>query len=324
MLCRGSQPPPPGAGWQREPKWDGVRTIITIVDGQTKLRSRLGNDITAAYPELAKPLAQLTLDAVLDGEIIALDDEGRPSFNRLQERMHVRDPPPSLLHRTPVRLVLFDVLWRDGTATVHLPQQERRTLLEHIVEAAWPGATGAITLSPLLDTVTSHADMLAATTAVGFEGYVAKRVDAPYLTGRRSPAWVKVKAVSRADLVVGGWEPGEGGRSHTIGSLALGLVVPQLGDALVEGGPCLRYVGNAGSGLSDAMLTALWPLTERFSVTHSPFVDLPAARERVTRPLAPVLVVDVEYAMVSPNGHLRFPVVKGLRPDKRPADCIAL
>ena len=183
MLAASTTPPPTFDGWLIEPKWDGVRAVVTVHEGNVTIASRLGNAVTGGYPELAALAAQLDgRSAVLDGEIVAFDERtGRPSFQRLQRRMHVRQPSSQLRRDVPVQLLLFDVLWLDGELLTPRPQAERRKVLESLALEGPCWHT-----SPLLPLAPPD-QLLAACREIGMEGYVAKRADAPYAPGRRSP-----------------------------------------------------------------------------------------------------------------------------------------
>jgi len=307
MLCGTGALPRSLEGWALEPKWDGVRAITTCHGGRVSITSRLGNDVTAAYPELAGLAERVGASAVIDGELVTMDEAGRPSFERLQRRMHVRHPPPDLVAEVPVLLVAFDLLWIDGELLVPHPQAARRGRLDALGHA--------VTVTPLLTADDGPDALLADCRAIGIEGFVAKKQDSPYTPGRRSPCWLKVKATHRRELVVGGWEAGEGSRTGRIGSLAVGWVDP-LHAAAWPDGPCLRWSGQVGSGLTDALLTQLQPVVERFGVRASPFLDGP--RVPHVRWVQPLLVVEVAYREVTAAGTLRHPVLKGLRTDIAP------
>lgn len=309
MLCGTGALPSSLSGWQLEPKWDGVRAIVTCHGGRVSITSRLGNDVTAAYPELAGTALRLGPSAVLDGELITMDDAGRPSFERLQRRMHVRRPPADLVAEIPVVLVTFDLLWLDGELLVPLAQADRRRRLETLADR--------LTVSPVLAADDDPDALLAGCQAIGLEGFVAKKRNSSYTPGRRSPCWLKVKAVCRRDLVVGGWEAGSGGRTGRIGSLAVGWVDPRHAAAWPDG-PCLRWAGQVGSGLSGALLAQLQPVVERFAVPASPFLDAP--RLPHVRWIQPLLVVEVAFREVTAAGTLRHPVLKGLRSDVPPVE----
>jgi len=309
MLCGTGELPRSLDGWTLEPKWDGVRAIATCDRGQLSIASRLGNDVTDAYPELAGLGRRLGSAAVLDGEIVTLDETGRPSFERLQRRMHVRHPAAALVADIPVVLVVFDLLWLDGDLLVTLAQSARRERLEALADA--------FTVTPILTASDGPDVLLADCKAIGIEGFVAKRQDAPYSPGRRSPSWLKAKTTCRRELVVGGWEEGAGSRGGRVGSLAVGWVDPRHREAWPHG-PCLRWAGQVGSGLSDALLDQLRPVVDRFAAGATPFLDAPRVRQ--VRWLQPLLVVEVAYREVTSAGTLRFPVLKGLRSDLAPVE----
>ncbi len=297
-------------GWLFEPKWDGVRTIARIWEGRITLTSRLGNDVTTGYPELAE--LGPTLDgraAVLDGEIIAFDDRGRPSFERLQRRMHVRGPGRLLLGEVPVLYVVFDLLWLDGRSLTAEPLSERRRHLEELNPAgpSWQ-------MSPLLPAATD-AELRAACRKVGLEGYVGKLAAATYVPGKRSKTWTKVKCGRRREFVVGGWSQGSGGRSKQIGSLAVGWVDPD--EPAPPGHPfALHYVGLVGSGLSQQLLRKLGTAFKGLATDTSPFANPPASGLHYVRP---TMVVEVMFSEVTSAGVLRQPSIKGLRDDVDPA-----
>jgi bifunctional non-homologous end joining protein LigD len=291
--------------WTFEPKWDGIR-IIAFWDGaRLRLETRNLRDVTTSWPELAG-LGPATgpLSWVLDGEIVAFDEEQKPSFQLLQERMHVANPGSvgGLLERVRASFLAFDVLHLDGTDLLDRPFTDRRRLLEALGLAGPSWATTPSFLGDgqvLLDQARDR----------GMEGVVAKRVDSVYLPGTRSSAWRKVKVVREDEFVVGGWLPGQGRRTG-IGSLLLG--VP-------DGAGGLRHVGAVGTGFTDAEVARL---TERLRPLHrdgSPFTAGPAIRRDAVF-VEPRLVVTVAFAERTRDGVLRHPSYKGLRIDKSPQD----
>jgi bifunctional non-homologous end joining protein LigD len=303
-MLAGAGAVPRTGDWLVEPKWDGVRSIVTVENGNVRLTSRNSNDITAAYPELVAPPAALAgRDVVLDGELVALDAAGRPNFGLLQRRMHVRHPAPALVQEVPVDLAIFDVLWVDGTAVTSRTQAERRRILDDLAIAQPPWIT-----SPLLDLPPGD-ELLEACRALGMEGFVAKRADARYLEGQRTDAWIKVKCTRRREFVVGGWSEGRGGRTGSLGSLALG----------VHHRGVLYFVGMVGSGLSNADLDAFSRLAGSLARDASPFANpvLPGVRF-----LDPVLVAEVTFSEVTTGGTLRHPVLIGFRTDINAADVV--
>ena len=311
MFAGSTGMPEDTTGWLFEPKWDGVRALARVWDGQVTLASRLGNDVTAGYPELA-PLG-LALDgraAVLDGEIVAFDDRGRPSFERLQRRMHVRNPGPSLTAQVPVLYVVFDLLWGDGQLLTGEPFAERRRQLEALNPEGPSWQVSHLLPEP------PDEDMLAACRQVGLEGYVGKLSSAGYSVGKRSKAWTKVKCVRQREFVVGGWSEGSGGRSGQIGSLAVGWVDPDV-PAPADHAFALRYAGQVGSGLNELLLRHLGAAFRELGSDTSPFVPPPPApRLHFVRPS---LVVEVMFNEMTTAGLLRQPSLKGLRNDVNPS-----
>lgn len=294
-------------GWLFEPKWDGVRIVARVWGGRIGLASRAGNDVTAGYPELAAMGRALEPhSAVLDGEVVAFDAKGRPSFERLQSRMHVRNPPPSLLAAVPVLYVLFDLLWVDGQLLTDLPLTARRAQLDELALGgpAWQ-------TSIRIDEAPDEA-MLAKCREVGLEGYMGKQAASTYIPGRRTKAWTKVKCTGQREFVVGGWSEGAGGRSGQIGSLAVGWFDPSV--------RALRYAGQVGSGLNDSLLRRLKSRFADLATDASPFVNPPKTPK--LHFVRPQIVVDVRFTEMTTAGILRQPSLKGIRNDKDPADVV--
>lgn len=312
MLAGGSEAPRDLVGFLLEPKWDGVRVILTVAGGRLRLTSRKGRDVTSHYPELAELAGALGgRDAVLDGEVVTFDERGATSFQRLQSRMHVARPGHELLADVPVVAMLFDLLWLDGESLTALPQHERRRRLEGL------GLDGpGWHVTPLLPAAPVD-ELLRACGEVGLEGYMVKRADAPYLPGRRSTAWTKLKCVQRRELVVGGWIPGQGGRSGSIGSLAVGLYGLDRATGGSDGR--LRFVGAVGSGLTEDWIRQLTVVAERLGTDDSPFADRLAG----VRFLEPRLVAEVGYSHVTDTGTLRHPTLQGFRTDVDPDAIVA-
>lgn len=307
MLAAGNGVPPEPDRYQLEPKLDGQRVIAIVEPGGVTLTNRRGGDITATYPELAGLAEGVTpRSAVLDGEVVAFNEKGQSSFQRLQRRMHVAQPPPRLLSETPVSFVAFDLLWLDGELLVDRPQSQRREILDslRIKGPAWQTA-------PVLDATPD--ELLDACRQLGLEGFMAKRRDAPYAVGRRSSAWWKVKCGRRREFVVGGWSTGQGSRESSIGSLALGCYDLASEDAERQGRPQrLFYVGQAGSGLNEEMIRQLTRLFAQIEIPSPPFVNAPRTGLHWVQPL---LVAEVAYTEVTEAGTLRQPSIKGLRTD---------
>lgn len=299
--------------WVFEVKWDGVRAIATTVrpgtgePASTRLVSRLGNDVTAAYPELASLWERvLARNAVLDGEIVAFGTDGVPSFQRLQRRMHLRDEGGVDRARTriPVTYMVFDLLAVDGAAIIDRPLAERLALLDEVLV---PG--GAVQRSEAVPEAGTA--LFSAASERGLEGLVAKRAASPYRPGQRSRDWRKLKVRRSVDCVVGGWLPGQGGRGGSLGALLLGLHD--------EGR--LRYVGRVGSGFDEAELARLDALlAERAG--DSPFSGGPPRPPKGARFVRPDLVCRVEYGEVTEEGVLRAPSYKGLVEGADPRACV--
>ena len=301
-------PVPRGPGWAFEFKWDGVRAIVAAAGGAVQLTSRLGNDVTAGYPELAG-IGALTggRPVLLDGEIVALDAAGRPDFGLLQDRMHVRHPSPELRGRIPVSFYAFDLLHLDGTSLLAATYDERRARLEALQPV------GPVLVPP------SYADLggdqlLEVARGHGLEGVVAKRRAGRYEPGRRSSGWVKTALSRTQEVLVGGWTAGEGRRVRTFGSLLLGAH-----DA--EGR--LRYLGHVGTGFRDTVLDDLMARLRPLARRTSPFDEtVPREHARHARWVEPVLVGEVEYRLITRDGRLRHASWRGLRPDRAPGEVV--
>ena len=314
MLASTTSLPPTFDGWFIEPKWDGVRAVVTVHHGRVTIASRLGNDVTGGYPELEALAGAFDgRSAVLDGEIVAFDDRtGRPSFQRLQRRMHVRQPGAQLRREVPIQLLLFDVLWLDGELVAERPQSERRTVLESLALEGPSWHT-----SPLIPPAPAD-ELLDACRRIGMEGYVAKRADAVYVPGRRSSAWIKVKCIKRREFVVGGWSEGQGGRSGSIGSLAVGC----WGVDSASGGSTgrLHYMGQVGSGLSGDLIRQLTAVFEQTARDDSPFAETLIGKLHYVEPL---LVAEVQFNEITESATLRQPSLQGFRTDLNPNEVLA-
>lgn len=294
--------PADDAAWAYEVKWDGYRIVAFVEGGRVRLQTRNLLDATADFPELAGLAAALgPVDAVLDGEVVAFDDDGRPSFGALQRR-HERP--------TGVQYLIFDLLELDGRSTMALPYATRRRLLDGLElrhGAAWD-------VPPMH--VGGGAALLEATRAQGLEGVLAKRLDARYEPGRRSGAWRKVKHLRAQELVVGGWLPGAGARRDTFGSLLVGYHDDQ---------GALRFAGRVGTGFRDADLRSLAAMLEARAPATCPFAEpasLPLEVRRDGRFVRPDLVVQVAFAEWTHTGTVRHPTYRGLRPDKTAPDVV--
>jgi len=309
MLATTGELPPSeeDARWAYEFKWDGVRAVAAVRGGVLGLTSRKGTDITVRYPEVSRlPAALAGHDAVVDGEIVAMDAAGRPDFGALQNRMHRTGPEvPRMAAANPVTYLVFDLLSLDGEDLLDVPYAERRARLDALAPAGhrW-------VMTPWF--AGGGPGVLAASEENGLEGVVAKRLDSAYRPGLRGPDWRKIKNFRTQSVVVGGWRPGQGRRSGTIGSLLVG--VPDDEGRLI-------YVGHVGTGFSDQDLRDLQRmLTER---TTPPFEGaLPREVTRDAHWVEPDLVGEVAYAVWTADNRLRHPSWRGVRDDLEPDDVV--
>ena len=292
------------ASWAYEVKWDGARAIVYSEGGRVTVHSRNDRDVTATFPELAALGEFLGMSPiVLDGEIVSLGEDGRPSFARLQNRLHISDPREARRRANvdPITFVAFDLLYADGRSLLDASYDERRAQLESLHLSG----NHFTTAESFRDT--SGRDVLQATMANGLEGVVAKRRDSIYRPGRRVAEWVKVKTLQTQDVVIGGWTEGKGERAKSLGALLMGIPGP-------DG---LGFAGKVGTGFSDRdrrdLLDALGPLATR----SSPFVDtIPATDAKVAHYVRPQLVGEVAYGEWTPAGRLRHPRWIRMRTDK--------
>jgi len=303
MLATASDALPTGAEWAFEMKWDGVRAIAVVERSRVRLASRNGNDVTVAYPEIQALGDALDLPAVLDGEIVAVDDAGRASFQRLQARMHLRDPGAieQIARQVPVAYMVFDLLWLDGHLVTDAAYAQRRGLLADLAlrGPSWQSP-------PASD---DGEEAFAISRQLGFEGVVAKRIDSRYEPGRRSTAWRKVKHQRQQEFVVGGWLEGEGSRGGRIGALLIGYY---------DNGDALKYAGRVGTGFTEAELDRLAGLLAPLATAENPFADKGLPRD--SHFVAPELVAQVRFTEWTEGGRIRHPAYLGLRDDKSPAD----
>jgi bifunctional non-homologous end joining protein LigD len=290
---------PTGGGWAYEYKWDGVRAVIYLSGGDVRILSRNERDVTAAYPDVAALVTGKT-DMVLDGEIVAPDADDRPSFARLQRRMGVHDPSPELISGTPLHYNVFDVLsWR-GKSLLDAPYTERRARLESLSQFRIPPSFA----------VDRPDDVVAESRRLGLEGVVAKRLEAPYSPGRRSPDWIKAPFIRTQEVVILGFKEGAGRRAGTIGALLVGLY--RNGE--------LSYAGGVGTGFTDAALHALQAQLTPLIRPEPAAADVPRPDARGATWVEPSVVGEVEFRSFTPDGRLRHSSWRGLRPDRRPEE----
>jgi bifunctional non-homologous end joining protein LigD len=306
MLARAGELPRDEAKWGFEVKWDGIRTVAFLDHGHISLQGRNFTDFTPRYPEVRALARELgARRVILDGEVVAFDADGRPSFERLQARMHLASD--SAVRRrvkdTPVTYVIFDLLYLDGHSTLALTYEQRRELLERLE------LEGPAWRAPAYHRGEGSA-LLAATRELGIEGVVAKRLDSPYQPGTRNSAWLKVKNILEQDVVIGGWTPGEGGRSSTLGALAVGVY---------EDGK-LSYAGKVGTGFTEKTLALVQRELEPLRRDGSPFEGRQPPKGTVF--VEPKLVARVELREWTRTGTMRAPSFKGLRDDMDPQECV--
>jgi bifunctional non-homologous end joining protein LigD len=246
---------------------------------------------------------------LLDGEVVAFDEAGRPDFGMLQHRMHVRTPAAELVARIPVSYVVFDLLHVDGTSLLAQPYDRRRALLEELglrgPRISVPPAPDGVDGAKLLDVARAH----------GLEGVVGKRRAARYEPGRRSPAWIKTALLRTQEVVIGGWTAGDGRRSYTLGALLVGAY-----DADGE----LRYLGHVGTGFTEDALLDLLDRLRPLERPESPFdEEVPRPEARRARWVHPELVGEAVYRVLTREGRLRHASWRGLRSDKDPREATA-
>ena len=295
-------------------KWDGVRVVVYLAGrrraSRVRLQSRNGRDETPTYPDLIDDLAAIECDsAILDGEIVVLDDAGAPRFGLLQPRINLTRPGDiaAAAKRYPAQLMLFDLVALDGTSLTKRPYDERRDALADLVRDR-PGSR--VQVPPVFDGDLDAA--METSRALRLEGVVAKRRDSIYQTGRRGHTWLKIKHQQTQEVVVAGWRPGQGRRDGGVGSLLMAVPSP-------DG---LRYVGRVGSGFSDQALTEIDALVARLARKTTPMIDVPPEDARDAHWVTPSQVGEVEYGELTSAGKLRHPVWKGWRPDKSPDEVV--
>jgi bifunctional non-homologous end joining protein LigD len=307
-------------GWAFEIKWDGVRVLGFADRGEWRMQNRRGEDVTLRYPELA-PIAEQLPDRafVLDGEVVALDRKGRPSFQLIQRRMGLSSVAAveSRMAATPVDYMIFDLLHLDGGCVRELPYPERRALLDglelegprwHVPQ--WHRGGGR--------------DLFEAARRQGLEGVVGKKLDSPYRSGKRSGEWIKERVWRRQEFVIGGHIPGEGSRSGRVGSLLVGYY-DQRASELGRGEPQqLTFAGGVGSGLKQSEIDLLTAELKKRARPHSPFdVGEPAGpKAKLAVWCEPELVCEVAWTEWTHEGTLRQPAFKGMRDDKDPREVV--
>lgn len=310
MLATPVEAVPPGPGWQHEVKWDGMRVLVEVRDATVRVFSRTERDVTAAFPELRSPTSGIAeyADLLLDGEVVVMGPDGRPSFAALAERFHLTDEAAAarMAVSAPVCLMVFDVLRAMDRPTMAMPLSDRRQLVEGL------GLTGPhVRTPPVFD---DGAALIAATAQHRFEGVVSKRLGSTYQPGRRSGDWRKTVHRATGSFLVCGWLPER--TSSRLGSV-------HLATPTADGG--LAYRGLVGSGLAGRAGESLREQLRALAQDVSPFTDpLPPEALRGVHWVRPELVADVEFHGITAGDRLRQPTWRGLRADLSAADLIEL
>ncbi|EAX47111.1 DNA ligase (ATP) [Thermosinus carboxydivorans Nor1] len=317
MLAKPATLPADEKDYGFEIKWDGIRAVIYLASDNLRILSRNLKDVTRQYPELM-PLTQALAghSVILDGEIVAFDINGRPSFARLQNRMGLASDRTIARKTTeiPATYIIFDLLYIDGQSTLSLPYIERRRLLEEL------DLNGPNWQTPAYKTGQGR-ELLLASRRLGLEGIVAKKLDSIYLPGKRPGTWLKIKNVRRQEFVIGGWLPGQGTRTGMIGALLLGYYDRTPKEAAKAGQPQrLLFAGAVGTGFTHTTLKKLQHLLKPLEQAEPPFAESPPLKGAVF--VKPALVGEVEFTEWTPGGTLRHPSFKGLRNDKDPRDIL--
>ena len=321
MLAKpGEVPESESDEWAYEIKWDGIRALGYADHGAWSMLSRRLEDVSARYPELAA-IAEALGDhsAILDGEVVALDAEGRPRFQLIQSRMGLSTPTAvqARMKEQPVDYVIFDLLHLDGRRVRDLPYLQRRELLEGL------GLDGPRWRTPRFRR-DGGSDLLEAARRQGLEGIVAKRCDSPYRPGKRTGEWIKTRVWRRQEFVIGGYIPGEGRRSKRVGSLLVGYYDKRRSELRKGQRQTLHFAGGVGSGLNEKQIDFLTKELHARERPDSPFgVGAPTGpKARFAIWCDPELVCEVSWTEWTNDGTLRQPAFKGLRDDKDPREVV--
>ena len=303
MLARLTRQPFDSSDFIFELKWDGMRALAFVEGGQLRLQSRNLRNITSQFPELAELPRSVKADqTVLDGELVSFDKDGHPSFTRIQQRLQ-RQARGSIDRGPRAHFVAFDLLYMNGHSVMEQPLEQRKNLLHKVLEQS--------ELVQACDFIeTDGKAFFDATCEHGLEGIMAKEKSSTYFPGKRSPSWHKVKRIRGCEFVIGGYDFG-GKRKELFSSLLLGLY---------DGSQRLVFVGQVGTGFSQAEVKLIHSTLQSLHVADCPFDDPPRPQKFIYW-CRPEIVCRVEYGEFTTDGKLRYPVYLSLRDDKSPADC---
>jgi bifunctional non-homologous end joining protein LigD len=288
--------------WIFEIKWDGVRAIAEIKDGRTTLWARSGRDVTREYPEFKDLAEKFRLkNAIVDGEIVTLDEDGRSNFQKLQNRLGVQNPSQKLMQSVPLDYYAFDLMYADGYDLRKAPLVQRKELLQKVL-------TGNEKVHYSEHIEEKGEELFEAARAKGLEGIIGKIKESTY-SGTRTSSWLKLKIVQEVDAVIAGYTEGRGSRKY-FGALVLGLY----------DGDELKFIGSVGTGFDEGKQESIFESLQKLRTAKSPFGKAPALREKVEW-VKPELVARIKYANWTTDNHLRAPVFLSLRNDRTARDC---
>jgi bifunctional non-homologous end joining protein LigD len=307
MLVKSIRP----GDWIYEIKFDGYRALALRGGAETRLLSRNQKDLGKKFPEIVEAIASLDLqDAIIDGEIVALDDQGRSSFQALQAFDMDTERPPIVYYA-------FDLLWLNGKDLRDLPIEDRKAKLAELFTESAAALRYSISFTKDIE------ELLEKARTLGLEGLIGKRGGSRYEAGKRSGAWIKIKLHLEQEFVIGGYTDPEGGRKH-FGALLVGFYE----------GKRLKFAGRVGTGFSEKLLSSLHSELEKISIKSCPFYNVPAAgRNRWDQGLTaaemrrchwvrPKLVCQIKFTEWTRDDRLRQPVFLGIREDKSPSDVV--
>ena len=301
-LAQQSEKPFSDPAWLFEIKWDGERALAFVRDGHVELRARSGRNITSEYPELKDVVKQFNArQAILDGEIVVLDDDGRSDFMRIQSRFGVSNPPLALQQKSPATYYLYDLLYCDSYDIRAVALEKRKDILRELLRIS-------DTIRYSDHVIEKGSELFEVAKQKHLEGIIGKRRDSPYV-GKRSPLWLKIKIIHDLDVVIGGWTEPRRTRSH-FGALLMGLY----------DGDRLKYVGSVGTGFDTEMLQRTKKTLLSIETPDNPFDTTPNVKEAVHW-VRPELVARVTYGEWTLDRKLRRPVFLGFQEDREPRDC---